>query len=82
MFDREQKLGMLTANIYLFKVNNNNTRKRCKLCSKHQNHVNVKALYPCHHLTYQYDMLFSNPGVFIVNFKYNSLIAQMFQFLT
>ena len=25
---------MYSANIYLFKVNNRNTRKRCKICSK------------------------------------------------
>ena len=24
----------ITANIYLFKVNNKNTRKRCEICSK------------------------------------------------
>ena len=28
------KLLAKPANIYLFKVNNRNTRKRCKICSK------------------------------------------------
>ena len=28
------KNNNLPANIYLFKVNNTNTRKRCKICSK------------------------------------------------
>ena len=26
--------GLSTANIYLFKVNNRNTRERCEVCSK------------------------------------------------
>ena len=26
--------GLIPANIYLFKVNNRNTRKKCKICSK------------------------------------------------
>ena len=27
-------LSVIPANIYLFKVNNKDTRKRCKICSK------------------------------------------------
>ena len=27
-------MGIIPANIYLFKVNNRNTRKNCKICSK------------------------------------------------
>ena len=32
------------ANIYLFKVNNRNTRKRCKICSK----LAIKTPERCH----------------------------------
>ena len=38
----------LPANIYLFKVNSTNTRKKCEICSKvtkkHQNDVNDVVL--------------------------------------
>ena len=30
----ERKVFALPANIYLLKVNNRNTRKRCEICSK------------------------------------------------
>ena len=32
--ERERERVLILANIYLFKVNNRNTRKTCVLCSK------------------------------------------------
>ena len=46
-------------NMYLFKVNNTNTRKRCEICSK----LTIKTPGRRH---------WSRSGVFIVNFKYVS----------
>ena len=48
-----------TANIYLFKVNNRNTRKRCETCSK----LTIKTPERCHS---------SRSVVFIVNFDHIS----------
>ena len=45
-----------TASIYLFKVNNRNTRKRCKICSK----LTIKTPERRH---------WRRTGVFIVNFE-------------
>ena len=33
-FARKYVFTYIPANIYLFKINNTNTRKRCELCSK------------------------------------------------
>ena len=57
------------ANIYLFKFNNRNTRKRCETCSK----VAIKTTewHQWHH-----------SGVFIVNFEHISLLFLMFLLLT
>ena len=30
----EQRIDTISANIYLFKVNKRNTRKKCKICLK------------------------------------------------
>ena len=34
LFGNWEKLETTPANVYLFKFNNRNTRKRCKICSK------------------------------------------------
>ena len=44
-----------SANIYLFKVNNRSTRKRCEICSK----LTIKTINTPKHRS----------GVFIVNFE-------------
>ena len=48
------------ANIYLFKVNNKDTRKRCKICSK----LTIKTLERCQ---------WCRSGVFFVNLFYTFL---------
>ena len=53
--------------IYLLKVNNRNTRTRCKICSK---------------LTIKTPERRRRSGVFIVNFEYISYIPLVFLLLT
>ena len=57
------------ANIYLFKVNNRNTRKRCEVCS------NLKTKIPERRC-------WSRPGVFIVIFKHISHLFLVLLLLT
>ena len=52
-------LGRLPAGIYMFKVNNRNTRTRCEICSK----LTITTLEQLH---------WRRSGVFIVNFKHIS----------
>ena len=49
----------MSANIYLFKVDNINTRKRCEICSK----LRIKTPERCH---------WHRSGVFILNFEHIS----------
>ena len=60
---------LIPAGIYLFKVNNRNTKLRCEICSK----VTIKTLerHHCH-----------RSGVFIVNFEHISHLVLKFQLLT
>ena len=53
------------ANIYLFKVYNRNTRKRCEICLK----LTIKTPEGCHWL---------NSSVFIVNFENTSHLFLVF----
>ena len=53
------------ANIYLFKVNNRSTRKRCETCSR----LTIKTPERC------------RSGVFIVNFEHTPHLFLMFQLL-
>ena len=55
--------------IYMFKVNNRNSRTRCEICSK----LTIKTLERHH---------WRRSGVFIVNFKHLSHLALVFLFLT
>ena len=57
---------MNPANVYLSKVNNKNTRKRCEICSK----LTIKTS----------DLRRS--GAFVVNFKYISHFFLVFLLLT
>ena len=57
------------TNIYLFKLNNRNTRKRCEICSKLT--IKTTARRP-----------WRRSGVFIVNFKYIPHLFLLFLFLT
>ena len=58
-----------TAGIYLFNVNNRNTRTIYKICSK----LTVETPEQCH---------WCCSGVFIANFQYTSHIALVFSFFT
>ena len=55
-------------NIYLFKVNNRNTRKRWKICSK----LTIKTPERCH---------WRHSGIFIVNFEHISHLYLVFLLL-
>ena len=57
------------AGIYLFKVNNRNTRTRREICSK----LTIKTPEQCHWLC---------SGVFIVNFEHISHLVLVFLLLT
>ena len=57
------------AGIYLFKVNNRNTRTRCEICSKLT--INTPERRQWRH-----------SGVFIVNFEHISHLALVFLLLT
>ena len=61
--------GSIPANIYILKVNNRNTRKRCELCSK----LTIKTPEPCR---------WRRSSVFIVNFDHISYIFLLFLLLT
>ena len=56
---------ILPANIYLFKFNNRNTRKRCQKCSK----LKIKTPERRH---------WNRSGVFIVNFEHISHLFLLF----
>ena len=68
MFKQERELS-LPANIYLFKVNNRNTRKRREICSK----LIIKTPERRHWLS---------SGVFIVNFEHTLHLVLVFLLLT
>ena len=57
------------ANIYLFKINNRNIRKRCEICSK----LTIKPPERHH---------WRHSGVFLVNFKQISQLFLVFLLLT
>ena len=57
------------AGIYLFKVNNRNTRTRCEICSK----LTIKTPERRH---------WRRSGVFIVNFEHISHLVLVFLLLT
>ena len=61
--------GDISANIYLFKVNNKNTSKRCEICSK----LTLKTPEWCQ---------WHRSGVFIINFEYLSHLFLVFLLLT
>ena len=60
---------IVPAGIYMFKVNNRNTRTRCEICSK----LTIKTPEPGH---------WRRSGVFIVNFKHISHLVLVFLLLT
>ena len=60
---------LLPAGIYLLKVNNRNTRKRCEICSK----LTIKT---------PNRRQWRRSGVFIVNFKHISYLVLVFLLLT
>ena len=62
-------LKHIRAGIYLFKVNNRNTRTRCEICSK----LTIKTIE-----RHQWRRL----GAFIVNFKHISYLVLVFLLLT
>ena len=57
------------AHIYMFKLNNRNTRKKCEICSK----LTIKTPEWIHWL---------RSGVFVLNFEYVSFIFLLFIFPT
>ena len=57
------------ANIYMFKVNNTCTRKRCELCSKSTTKTPERSQW-------------RRSGIFIVNFEYISHFFLVFSLLT
>ena len=57
------------AGIYLFKVNNRNTRTTCEICSK----LTIKTPERCY---------WRSSGVFIVNFEHISYLVLVFLLLT
>ena len=61
--------GDILGNIYLFKVNNRNTRKRCEMCSK----LTIKT--PERHQLHR-------SGVFFINFEHISHLFQVFLLMT
>ena len=61
--------GHCPANIYLFKVNNKNTRKRCEICSK----LTIKTPERRH---------WGGSGVFTVNFEHISHLFLEYLLLT
>ena len=64
----ERKVFALPANIYLLKVNNRNTRKRCEICSM----LTIKIPERRH---------WRRSGIFIVNFEHISLLVLVFLLL-
>ena len=60
---------IFTANIYLFKVNNRNTRKSCEICLK----LTIKTLE---------QRYWRRSEVFIVNFEHISHLFLVFLLLT
>ena len=68
-FCLNQNLALDPANIYLFKVNNKNTRKRCEICSK----LTIKT---------PERRQWRRSGVFIVNFEHISHLVLVFLLLT
>ena len=67
-FTREKSSSNHPANVYLFKVNNRNTRKRCEICSK----LTIKTTERSH---------WRRSGVFIVNFEHIAHFFLMFLLL-
>ena len=65
----QQRHHFIPASIYLFKVSNRNTIKRCKICSK---------------LTIKTPELrqWGGPGVFLVDFEHISYLFLVIQSLT
>ena len=59
-------VDLFSINIYLFKVNNRNTRKRCEICSK----LTIKILERRH------------SSIFIVNFEHISHLFLVLLLLT
>ena len=59
----------IPANIYLFKVNNRNTRKKCEICSKLTIKTPERRQWCC-------------SGVFIVNLEYISHFFLVFLLVT
>ena len=57
-----------TAGIYMFKVNNRNTRKRCEICSK----LTIKT---------PYRRQWRRSAIFIVNFEHISHLALVYLLL-
>ena len=48
LVSKECVCSVIPVNIYLFKVNNGNTRERCKICSKLTIEVNTRGYFtPC-----------------------------------
>ena len=62
---KRNEMASFPANIYLFKVNNRNTRKRCEICSK----LTTKTLEW---------RQWRRSGVFMVNFEHFSYIFLVF----
>ena len=62
-------LLLLPAGIYLFKVNNRNTRTRCEICSK----LTIKTTER---------RQWRRSSVFIINFEYISHLVLVFLLLT
>ena len=91
-FQYDGNIGRNSANIYMFKVNNTNTRNRCKMCSK----LTVKIPGQCHtyaEVRFQWScfatLLKSNFTMdvksfwyFIVNFEHISHLSLVFLLLT
>ena len=65
----KSNIGMTPAGIYLFKVNNRNTRTRCEICSKLTINTPERRQW-------------RRSGVFIVNFEHISHLVLVFLLLT
>ena len=65
----EDMFMLIPAGIYLFKVNNRNTRTRCEICSK----LTINTPERRH---------WRRSGVFIVNFEHISHLVLVFLLLT
>ena len=69
---------LLSGNIYLFNVNNRNSKKRCQLWSKLINMVNVKDVFLVF-LLFTLNIIHTFFSVYIVDFEQKNVSYDRFQ---